>query len=122
MSDEFDAVFEEQAENIRIILGTETQDDPFEKSVSLSYLNGKPIRAIVNDITFAKAQWAMPGITTNCSKEIILKKKYRPLLELSQKIKIQDDDNEYEGWRQNSKMQIRQEGQYLRAYIYIKNV
>jgi hypothetical protein len=62
----------------------------------------------------------MPGIITNKAKEIMVEKKYRHALELSSKIKYEKDF--YEGWRSNGKMQIREEGDYVRVYIYIKKV
>jgi len=115
-----DKLFREHSQNIRIYLAIETTDDPYEKNVTLSELNPIPIKAIVTDLTFAKSQWAMPGIITDKAKEIIVEKKYRSLLEKSYKIQIVGDIDYYEGWKQNSKMQIREEGNYLRCYIYIK--
>lgn len=113
-------LFDEQCENIRIICGIETIDDPIEKNVTTSYLNGKPIKAIVSDISPTSASYKMPGIETEKTKEILIKKKYKGLLELSQKIKIRGEY--YEGWRISGKLSYRIEGDYLRAYVYIKKV
>ncbi len=117
-----DELFKNHSQKIKIYLATETIDDPYEKNVSLTELNPIPIKAIVTDLTFAKVQYAMPGIITDKAKEIIVKKKYRSLLEKSYKIQILGDTDYYEGWKSNSKMQIREEGNYLRCYIYIKKV
>ena len=115
-----DKLFKETAKNIKIFLAIETIDDPYEKNVSLIDLNPIPIKAIISDLTFAKIQWAMPSVVADKAKEIIIKKKHRSLIEKSQKILI-DGDN-YEGWRQNGRMQIREEGDFCRIYCYIKKV
>ena len=72
----------------------------------------------MSDIIPSKAVWKMPGIATDKTKEIIIKKKYKPLIELSQKILI--DGDYYEGWRNNGRLNYRIEGDYLRVYVYIK--
>lgn len=113
-------LFFEKAINIRIYVGTETELDPYEKNIDVTLLNPIPIKAIVTDLTSAKVQWAMPGIVTDKAKEIITEKKHRPMLEMSRKIQIVGDTDYYEGWKTNSKMQIREEGDYIRCYIYIR--
>lgn len=113
-----DKLFKEKAVNIRIYLSQETETDPFEHTVELTDLNPLAIKAIVTDLTFAKIQWAMPGIVADKAKEIIIYKKYRSLIEKSTKIEI--DKEYYEGWKVNGKMQIREEEDFLRIYIYIK--
>ncbi len=115
-----DELFKEKSEYIRIFMGTETIQDPYEKNVETTMLNPIPIKAIVTDLTSAKASWAMAGIITDKAKEIIIRKKDRPMLEMSQKIQVVGDTDYYEGWKTNGKMQIRQEGNYCRCYIYIK--
>lgn len=117
-----DNLFKEKSQYIRIYLGKETIQDPYEKNVSVTMQNPIPIKAIVTDLTSAKAQWAMPGIITDKAKEIIIRKKDRPMLEMSQKIQVVGDTDYYEGWKTNGKMQIREEGNYCRVYIYIKKV
>lgn len=113
-------LFREHAQNIYIYPALETDADPFEKNVDIIKMNPLPIKAIVTDLAFAKIQWSMVGIETDRAKEIIIEAKYLPLLKLSYKIKI--DNDYYEGWRQNGRLQFRKEGSYIRAYIYIKKV
>ena len=113
-----DNLFEEKSQCIKIYLGTESIVDPYEKNVEETLLNPISIKGIVTDLTFAKIQWAMPGIVTDKAKEIIIRKKDRPKLEMSRKIKIGSEY--FEGWKVNSQMQIREEGEYCRCYIYIK--
>ncbi len=113
-------LFKEQSERIRIIIATEIITDPYEKSVEFTELPSLPISAIVTDLTFTKIQYAMPGIITDKAKEILTYKKYRNLIENSYKIQIGTEY--YVGWKQNSKMQIREEGNYIRIYCYIQKV
>ena len=56
--------------------------------------------------------------TLGRAKEIIIHKRDRSNLELSDKIEI--DDVDFEGWKVSGKMQIRAFGDYLRIYIYRK--
>lgn len=111
-------LFKEQSRTIKIYLGVETVEDPYEKNTTYSLLNPLPIKAIVTDLTTTKAQYAMAGIVVDKAKEIIIEKKYESLLLKSQKIQV--DNDYYVGWRQNGRLQYRIEGDYLRAYIYIK--
>lgn len=111
-------LFKEKSRTIKIYLGTEVELDPYEHTVQTTMLNPFPIKAIVTDLVASQSQWKMPGIITNKIKEIIIEKKYESLLLKSQKIQI--DNDYYVGWRQNGRLQYRVEGNYLRAYIYIK--
>lgn len=110
--------FREQGKTVRIYLATETIVDPYEKNVVETYLNPFPIKAIITDLIASQSQWKMSGIVTDKAKEIIIAKKYESLLLKSQKIKIGNDY--YIGWRQNGRLQYRIEGNFLRAYVYIK--
>ncbi len=115
-----DKLFKETNKNIKIHLAVETVVDPYEKNIILTYLNPFPIKAIVTDLTATSAQWKMNGIIVDKAKEIIIEKKYKSLIEKSRKIEI--DNEMYEGWKQNGRMQIREEDNYLRIYCYIKQV
>jgi hypothetical protein len=110
-----------QGEWIEIFTGSEQVLDPYEKNVQVTYNNPLPIKAIVVDLTAAQANWKMPGVVVQKVKEIYVQKKYRSLIEASQKIQIKGEM--YEGWRDNGKMQIREmAGNVLRLYVYIKVV
>lgn len=111
-------LFKEKSKTIRIYLGTETEVDPYEKNVETTMLNPLPIKAIVTDLTASQSQWKMVGIVADKAKEIIINKRYESLLLKSQKIQV--DNDYYIGWKQNGRLQYRIEGDYLRAYIYIK--
>ena len=113
-------LFKEKSEHIRIYIGSESVLDPYEKDVEVTMLNPIPIRAIVTDLISSQMSWKIPGIEADKAKEILIKKKYENTLKASQKIKIRNEY--YEGWRINGKLQYRQEGNYLRAYVYLKKV
>ena len=117
-----DNLFSDTATNIRVFTGLEQEVDPFEHNVETTMLNPTPIKAIVTDISPGSVQWKMPGVLSKKAKQIITKKIYRGLLELSQKITIKGSDDVYEGYRFNGKMSIIEEGNYIRTYIYIKEV
>lgn len=112
--------FNDMAESIKIYTSIETIEDPYEKNVSLTRLNSLPVKAIVTDLIFSQINWKMPGIITDKAKEILIKKKYRSLLEKSEVIEVRGEL--YEGWKVNRAMQIREEGNFIRVYIYIKKV
>lgn len=110
--------FRDAGKNIRVYLATETENDPYEHTTDKTELSPIPIKAIVSDLVSSQSQWKLPGITTEKAKEIIIKKKHRNLIEQSYKIEI---DNEiYNGWKVAGRMQIREEGDFLRIYVYIK--
>jgi len=115
-----DNLFREQSQKIKVYLGYEIETDPFEHTKELTYLPSLAIDAIVSDLSFSKIQWTLQGISTNSAKEIMVEKRHKNLLEQSQKIEI--DNIDYEGYRINSKMAIKTEGEYLRIYIYRKVV
>lgn len=110
----------EHGQCIRVYAGKESQIDPYEKNVETSLLNPILIKGIVSDIGFAQIQWKMPGVTADKAKEIIVEKKYRSLLELSTKISVKENNVwvDFQGWRINGAMTIREEGEVLRVYIY----
>lgn len=113
-----DSLFKSEAKKIQLCFAKETVEDPFEKNVSLQFTNTVSIDALISDLTPAQAQWKIPGVMVNKVKDIIIEKKHLSKLEVSAKIKINKEY--YEGWRVNGKMQYREEGDYLRVYVYIK--
>ena len=114
-----DALFKENSQKILIYPATTVQQDPYEKNIEVTCLNPLPVRAIVTDLTPTQMKWKSSGIIEEDGKEIIIEKKYRPLLEMSYKLKV--GTKYYLGWKINGKMVIREEGNFLRIYIYRKN-
>lgn len=115
-----DKLFRETSKNIKIYLAKEIEEDPYEKNTSLTEFNPIPIKAIITDLTATQASYKIIGISILKAKEIIIKKKYEHMLKMSQRIEIQGDF--YQGWRINGELNYRVEGDYLRAYVYIKKV
>jgi len=120
-----DDVMRTQGKWLRIYVAKEVIDDPYEKNVTLTNMNSIPVRAIVEDLTTTQAQWKMPGIKIAKIKDILVDYKHRALLERSSKIEYQGEM--YEGWREQGKMQLREQpgvggNGYLRLYIYSKVV
>lgn len=85
-------VFTKESQIIYIYIAKETIDDPFENNVTVVLLPPIPIEAIVSAVPFEKIQWALPGITTNKAKILIIERQHLQLIKISNKIKI---DNEY---------------------------
>ncbi len=110
--------FAEASETIRFHFSSETVIDPYEKNTEVTNIGSLPIKAIVSDISPASAIWKMPGIATDKTKQIIFKKKYETTLKASQKIEINKEF--YYGWKINSRLSYRIEGDFIRAYVYIK--
>lgn len=124
MKDPLDDLIEKEGQWLEVYMGIETIDDAFEKNVITTNINPISIKAFVSDQVASKAQWIMIGIKVSQIKEIYFAKKYRGLIEASQKIGLRNNHGStdyFEGWRENSKMQIREEGEYLRVYIYSKH-
>ena len=113
-----DELFRNSKQRIKVYLAITSTEDPYEKNESLSELPSLPIDAIVTDLTFAKVQWIMPGITTEQAKEIIIEKKHKNLFEQSFKIEIAGEL--YDSWKINGRTQYKIEQNYIRAYIYRK--
>ena len=77
-----DNIFKEYAQKIKIYLAQEIINDPFEKSVDLTYMNSLPINAIVTDLDPTSAMWKMPGIIINKAKQLIIEKKRKYIINL----------------------------------------
>ena len=115
-----DKLFKEMSQCIRVYLSISTIIDPFEMNTTETISNPIPLRAIITDLTSTQMSWKSAGIIKSGGKEIVCKKSKKALLEMSEKIEI--DGVDYEGWKTNSKMEYRVEGDYIRLYIYRKQV
>jgi len=114
---ELDELIQQEGQWIKVVLGKEIIIDPEEQTKKPILNNPIPIKAIVTDLTSAQLRWKMYGIETQQGKELIIDSRHRNLIEMSQKIII--DDVDYVGWRDDlGKMQIRQDGGYLKVYVY----
>lgn len=119
----FTDIMKKQGKWIRIYVGKEEVQDPYEKNVIARNTNPLPVRAIVEDMTTAQAQWKMPGTKVAKVKDVTVEYRYKSLLENSTKIEFEGEF--YEGWRDKGKMQWREQpgvgGKgYIQLYIYTK--
>lgn len=105
---------------IRVYIGTETLADPYEKNKEKTYLPPIYIRGIVSDLIASQITWKLPGISVSRAKELTVNRENRTLIEKSQKIEVQENGSwiAFEGWKEKGRMQIREEGNYIRLYIY----
>lgn len=117
--DELKELIRQEGKIIYIYLSKSVSQDPEEDDKLEICYNPITIRGLLNDLTSASVNWKMPGTGVVQGKEIVCDKKYRNTIEMAYKLKI--DGNEYIGWKDNSgKTQIREEGSYIRLYIYRK--
>lgn len=90
---DMERVFREDAEIVKIYLGKETIQDPFEQNVTVSFQNPIPIEAIISTVSPEKAVWKIYGIKVMEAKDLIVRDKHISLFRLSQKVTI--DGNEF---------------------------
>lgn len=109
-------LIQEQGKWIRIYPAREVVVDPYENEVDYEILQPITARAIVADLVFSQAEWKIRGVSVSKAKEIILPKRYKSIIEHSYLIEVEEDF--YKAWRINGKMQMREEGNYIRLYIY----
>ena len=114
-------LFQDLGQCIKIYLSIEVQDDPYEKNKVQTYLNPIYIQGIVSDLISSQIAYKLPGIRTQKAKEIVVNKEHRTLIEKSKKIEIQENNKwvSFEGWKDNGRTQIREEGDYIRLYVYV---
>lgn len=111
-----EVLFKESSEKILVYTSVETVLDPEDLNVAHEVLNSLPIDAIVTDISGSSMSYKTNGIIQEDSKEIIIEKKHRPLVELSYKITV--DSIDYQGYKINGIMSIRNiDENYCRLYI-----
>ena len=109
-------LFKSEAQNILIYTSIEIVLDPYDKNVEHIRLNSLPIKAIIIDIAGSSMLYKTNGIIQEDSKELIIEKKHRKLIELSHKITV--DSIDYQGYKINGIMSIRNIDQnYCRLYI-----
>lgn len=119
MADELKELIRQEGKIIYIYLSKEISVDPEEDDKLQVCYNPVSIKGLVSDLTSAQMSWKTPGLSETQGKEIICDKKYRNSIEQSFKLRI--DGDEYVSWKDNSgKTQIREEGAYIRLYVYRK--
>lgn len=76
---------------VLIYSARETEDDPYEHTKSLSFLNPITIKASVRNISTEALAWKYYGNIPIGSKELICEKKYKNSLLIADKIQIGSD-------------------------------
>ena len=82
----------ENTKNIKIYLGKEVIEDPYEKNVSIELQNPITIQGFVYTISPESIKWKYEGLIPYGSKSIICDKSYANLFKLAEKIEIDDED------------------------------
>jgi hypothetical protein len=119
MSDELKELIRNEGKILWVYLSKSIKNDPEEEDKTETVFNPIPIRGLISDLTSSQMQWKTSGTQETQGKEIIINKKYRNTIEQAYKIKIGDDY--YVGWKDNQgRTQIREEGDYIRLYVYRK--
>jgi hypothetical protein len=91
--------FENTSKTILVYIAKETTSDPYEKNVSISYLNPLPIKALISTISAEKAVWKFYGIKTSEAKELTVKTKDVQVIKMAHKILI--ESIEYYAYKDN---------------------
>jgi len=110
---------------IKVYTGGEIVQDPFEKNVEVTLFNPTIVPdVLVEDLIASQISWKLPGVRTEKAKNLQMGKQYRSLIESSQRIDIHENGKliPFEGWRVNGRMQIREEGQFIRVYVFSRTV
>jgi len=91
---------EGQLVTLQVYAAKETQEDPYEKNKSLTYLNPLPIKGLVRQVSFEALHWKYYGQIPVGSIEVIAEKKYLTLFRTADKIKC--GDNYFKTWKEDS--------------------
>lgn len=109
-------LFRRKSQKIKIYYAYERESDPFEKTKEKQMLNPITIRAIIQDLIFSQISWKLPGIKCSKGKDLLIQKKDLNKIKHAEKIEIEGEM--YIGYRQNSSLQYRNEGDFVRIYVY----
>ena len=115
-------LFEKFEKKIQVYLATQTVSDPYTKSTTDLIVTQVPIKGIVSELSAGSIGYKMVGIITEKAMQLIVPKRYRSLLEKSYKLQIVGETEFYEGYKLNGRLQILEIGDYIKIYIYKKQV
>jgi len=91
---------EGQLVTLHVYSAKETQDDPYEKTRTQTFLNPLPIKGLVRQVSYEALHWKYYGNIPVGSIECIIEKKYLTLLKTADKIKYKDDY--FKTWKDDS--------------------
>jgi hypothetical protein len=82
---------EGKLETLYVYAAKETQEDPYEKNKSSTYLNPLPIKGLVQQIGFSSLHYKYWGQIPIGSIQVIIEKKNKTLMLTAEKIKYNDN-------------------------------
>ena len=105
---------------LHVYSAKETQDDPYEKNKSLTYLNPLPIKGLIRQVSFEALHWKHYGEIPVGSIAVIAEKKYLTLFRTADKIKY--GDNYFKCYKDDSKgFAILERSDYVVVILGLKN-
>lgn len=117
---ELEEIIKQEGKWIKIVLGKSIITDPEEQSTKTTLINPILIKGLVTELTANQLRWKMFGIENQQGMEIIVDKKYKNVIQMSQKIII--DNIEFVGYLGDiGKLQVKEEGNYLKIYTFRRN-
>ena len=81
---------EGKLETLQVYASKETQDDPYEKNTTKTYLNPLPIKGLIQQIGFSSLHYKYWGEIPVGSIQVIVEKKNKTLMLTAEKIKYND--------------------------------
>jgi hypothetical protein len=98
----------------------EVENDPYEHTKTLTYMNPLPIKGLIRQISWESLRWKYTGLLPSKSIEVIAEKKYETLFQTADKIKYGDDF--YSCWKDDSKnFMILKRPDYIICILGLKN-
>jgi len=82
---------EEKLTKVLVYVAKETENDPYEHTKNLSYLQPVAIDALVRDVSPEALKWAYYGNIPIGSKEIYIEKRHINTIKAADRIKIGED-------------------------------
>lgn len=112
---------EGKLETLYVYAAKETQEDPYEKNRSKTYLNPLPVKGLIRQVSPEALHWKYYGLIPFGSIECIAEKKYKTLFQTADKIKYGDDY--FKTWKDDSKgFAILKRSDYIVVILAKKNL
>lgn len=92
---------EGQLVTLHVYSAKETENDPYEHTKTITYLNPLPIKGLIRQVSFEALHWKYYGQIPVGSIEVIAEKKYLTLFRTADKIKYKDDF--FKTWKEEAK-------------------
>jgi len=118
--DEYKHTIKKVGKILLIYVAKETETDPIEKTIELTYMNPIPVKGIIEDLAPNQMIWRLPGLEVTKGKMVVIPKRYKKSVILSHKFEVRGEDETYYGYREGAgkNMQLKTIGNYIQFYIY----